>query len=81
MNVLPQLGGYVNVNGLLNLKRLGLLLEALSVIDEDQFKIKKGVKNSSAFVNYQAEFQSFKERNSKFNFWLEETAPQVHKLA
>ena len=69
--VLPQLGGYINENGVLNLERLGLLMKALSVIDENNFMFQRGMQKSNAIVNYQAEFQSFKEMNSRYYLWME----------
>jgi 5'-3' exonuclease len=71
LNVLPKLGGYINQNGVLNLERLGLLMNALSIIDTNQFMSFKGIKKNSAMVNPQAEFQAFKESNTRYNFWLE----------
>ena len=67
-DVLPELGGYINEQGALNLERLALFMKALSVIDENYFMLKKGLEKSSALVNHQAEFQAFKEMNARYGF-------------
>ena len=67
MGILPELGGYINEKGALNLQRLGTFMKALSVIDEEDFMFRKGI-NKSEMINQQTNFRAFKEEKSRDDF-------------